>query len=164
MKRIVRKKNYVTFMTGDEHPRTGLCQTTKYFYRKVIQYAGAPLHKYAEDITEEKFHQIIDAFGDCIYQKIIDGGVYNFPCERFGRLYIKRYNRNEKRKDGKFKYPNCLISGNDWYSVWWNNKKFKNSGLRFVLLKNTRENARKFRNEVTNSLKSYYTSLEHLRK
>ena len=57
-----------------------------------------------------------------------------------------------------------MINGNDWYSVWWNNKKFKNSRLTFVLLKNTRENTRKFRNEVTNSLKSYYTSLEHLRK
>lgn len=159
-----KKKKYINIVTGDEKPRTGLCQKTKYFYRKVIKYASAPLHKFADEITEEKYHEIIDAFGECIYQKIIDGGIYEFPCERFGRLYIRKFDRNERKENGKFRFPKLAMNGHDMHTIWWNGKSFKNRMFTYVLLKNTFENVSKYINDTYSSNANYYTKIENIKK
>ena len=164
MARVIRKKKYVTFVTGDERPQLGLCQTTKHFYRKTIGYAGAPLHKYADQITEEKFHEIINAFGECIYKKIIDGDVYEFPCRRFGRIYIKKFDKAERSKSGFFKHLKPLLKGYDVHYIWWVGKWFKNCRQTMVLLKNTDEVINRYKNDVNTSFASYYTNIENLRR
>ena len=151
-----QKKNYINFLTKDENPRTGLCQRIKTFYRKVIKYESAPLHEFEEQVTEKKYHEIIDAFGECIYKKIIDGGIYYLPCLHLGRLYIRRISKNEKNKNGGFRFPKFKILGVDSFSIWWSLKRFKNEKYTFVLLKNTRKIVRTFREDTQNSLCSYY--------
>ena len=155
---IKSKRRYVRHMTGtQETVHTGLCQYIKYFWRKVIYYAHAPLHKYVDQVSNDTFHKIIDAFGECIYTKLVNGGVYNLPCDKLGRLYIRKIDRYSKTRDKKhFRVNGGAINGCDYYMLYWDKKKFNNHEYTNILLKNTKANWNRYFEDTAYSNAIYY--------
>lgn len=162
----MRRKRYnIKKIVGEDREiHTGLCQYTKYFWRKVVYYAHAPLHKHVDQVSNDTFHKIIDAFGECIYQKIINGGIYRLPCDNFGRLYIRRIDKMQKTRDKQhFVSPSRLQYGSDYFMLKWDKKVFKNNVFANILLRNTKNNIKRYINDTTYSNAIYFDKKVKLR-
>lgn len=160
---MVYRRLYIYKLTGDKNISTGKCQTFKYFYRKIIDYPRSPLHKYKDKIDQATYHKIVDTFGDCIYEKIMDGGMYYFPCRHFGRLYIQVIDSKAKNKEGKFKNNRNALLGVNEYRLTWNRRKFKNQYFAMPLLRQTWDNCLKFINDATESNNMFTQLQERIR-
>lgn len=159
-----KKKYKIKYLVGEYPKNTGLVQLTKHWFRKVIHYAHAPLHEYDSEITEGKYAEIIDAFGECIYNKICDGGIYTFPCDHFGRVYVQSHEKNKRKRSDRTKYtrPNAMMKNITYRYPCWNRRMFKNSKLADILLLNNNKQIWDFIDRTEGIL--FYSNIDYVKR